>query len=204
MRKVVVDTDYFKFITMDCTDEILFKAVIKELHILPIMHEYVYKQELHENAFVKKLVAEDVIQIYEYSSFLTNEERKEEYGRGFRYAYKEMNGRDFSRVHQIKEYHHEKENLGEIHSAIMARMLNLDMFMSNDGGARNLVEFKLNSRKHRIQVMNIEDTFRELSANENTSLSWNQIKNVIRQFKKNNTVTDDARYERIRELWVKE
>lgn len=91
------------------------------------MHEYVYKQELHENAFVKKLVEEDIIKIYEYYGFLIDKEKEEEYERGFRYAYKEMNGRDFSRKHQIREYHHDKEKLGEIHSAIMARMLKLDL-----------------------------------------------------------------------------
>jgi hypothetical protein len=203
MREVVIDTDYFRFITLDCTDKELFLEIMKELDIMPVMHEFVYRQELHAESFVKSLVENGDIKAICYSDFLKDKGKSEEYDKLAKYAYNVMNGWEFDDEREFKTYHHEKENLGEIHSITMARILKLDIFMSNDGGAKQFVEGRLNSRKHKIQVMNVEDTFKCILENADTNLNWSKIKNVVKQFKKNGTKTDQERYERIQSAWTK-
>ena len=97
-------------------------------------------------------------------------------------------------------YHHDKENLGEIHSIIMARMLGMEIFMSNDGGARTFVEQKISTKKSPLRVIDIETTFTELIVREASNLSWRDLKPIIAQLRRNET--DQKQYERIRNLWV--
>ncbi|MGN0161354.1 MAG: hypothetical protein ACI4AQ_08210 [Lachnospiraceae bacterium] len=203
MRRVVVDTDYFKFITLQCTERDVFLEIIKELDVTPVMHQFVYEEELHKESFVKKLVDEGHIEILYYNDFLDTPEREKEYERLVRFAYVTMNGKALDVKHNIRKYHHEKENLGEIHSVSMARLMGYDLFMSNDGGARNFVENRLNSRKHHIKVMNVEDTLIYIVQNISTALKWGRIKNIVKQYKNTDYDTDKEKYERIREKYVK-
>lgn len=202
MREVVVDTDYFNFITLNCTDKDLFLVVMNEMQFFPVLHEYVYEEELHECSFVKNLVKDGNIKIIRYTDFLLNEKKMKEYKRLAEYGYEMMNGETFDNTKDIVCYHHEKENLGEIHSITLARMLKLDCFMSNDGGARSYVENHLNNNKSQIiTIYNIEDTFNYIHKNIQTSLNWGRIKNVIKQYKNSGLKANLERYERIRNVW---
>ncbi len=201
MKKVVIDTDYFNFITHDLSDDSLFLEIIRELKYEPVMHEFVYKQELHEHSFVKCLVDKHIITIYDYDSLTKDQADATEYERLFKYAYFELNAKRFVDAMVIRDYRHEKENLGEIHSTILARLMGYDILMSNDGGAKSLAG-KLSTLRSHIHVYNIEDTFTELITPEKSSIKWTKIKNVVKQLKNNGNKTDTEKYMRIRNKWV--
>lgn len=203
MKNTVIDTDYFKFLTMDCKCEDVFFDVMQEIECQPVMHEYVYKHELMEHSFIKKLVENKKIIIYSYDSLMSTPEREYEYTRTFSFAYKDMNGRAFDESCDIKFYHHDKENLGEIHSVILAYMMNYDMLMSNDKGARRLVKDKLNTNKKNINVYDVEHTFIELIDKDNSLLKWKRIKPIVGQWKDKNP-TDNEKYNRVKNIWKKE
>ncbi len=204
MKKVVIDTDYFRVITQDYTNDELFLKVMQELEFEPVMHEFVYKQEMHENSFIKRLVDEQYITIYDYDLLTREQTDAIEYRRLFRLAYYELNGTHFSDDHSIKNYHHEKENLGEIHSTILAKLMNYDVLMSNDGGARTFIEKRINTGKNHISVYNIVDTFMKLISVETSSIKWPDIKNVMKQLRKNGNKTDEEKYQTIQKRWVGE
>lgn len=204
MKKAVIDTDYFKFITKNLTEEGLFIKLMNELEYIPVMHEFVYKQELHEHSFVKKLVKDQIIMVYDFNSLMKDRESENEYNRIFKYAYYELNGRRYSSSMDIKDYHHEKENLGEIHSMILAKFMNYDMFMSNDGGAKFFIKTKINNGKFSIRVVNIEETFVDLLDTNKSSLKWSDIKRVVYQLKHNGNRADEAKYQRIKNTWANE
>lgn len=204
MKKVVLDTDYFRFITMDLTNESVFEEVMKQLEYKPVVHEFIYKQELHEHSFVKKLVANGVIEVLNFDDICKDDKDLREYERLFKFAYYEMNGRKFNSTTNVIDFHHSEENLGEIHSLILAKQLGYDILMSNDGGAKSFVDNKLNSKRTHISVINIEDTFTTLVNKDNSKIKWKDLKPIINQYKKNNNKTDDAKYDRIRKLWANE
>ena len=200
MIKVVVDTDYFRFITRDCSDSFLFLKIMEALECAPIMHEYVYKEELHEHSFVKKLVQDGYLTIVDYDSLTSDEENKNEYIRLFKFAYYEMNYKKFE-GNNIKEYRHEKENLGEIHSVILAKILGYSLMMSNDGDARTFIETKVNTSKNSIKVVNIELTFIEMITPNVSKLKWPDIKSYLTPLKNSESIKDRDKYNRIRNVW---
>ena len=205
MKKVVLDTDYFRFITKDLWDSKLLIKIMDELEFKAVMHEFVYKEELHEHSFVKQLVDNNFIEVIGYD-FLTqiDSEKVEEYERLFRFAFKGLNGKDFTSSIQIKDYHKEKSNLGEIHSVILARFLNYDLLMSNDGGAKTFIETKLNIGKNNIRVVNIEETFTQLINPNNSNIKWSDIKDVVKPLKRSRYISDQEKFKRIHDLWVPE
>lgn len=202
MKRVVVDTDYFNFITMNLKESGLFLKVMKELQYEPVMHEFVYTQELHENSFVKKLVDDGSLIRIGFDSLRNTPEKSNEYSRLFSYAYYEMNGKKFDNQAKIESYHHEKENLGEIHSAILAWFMDYDYLMSNDSGAKTFIESKLNTLKHSIHVIDIEETFTSCLNKESSTLKWSDLKNTMGQLKIDNHPKNLERLERIRKCWV--
>lgn len=203
MKKVVIDTDFFKFITMDFKDEELFLKVMQELDYSPIMHEYVFTEELHEHSFAKKLVNNKHIEVKTYKAIIGSGSKEIEYKRLFKYSYHEMNGIEFDDSLKIEDYHHDKENLGEIHSIILAQLDNIDILMSNDGGAKNFVDNKLKTSRNTIKVINIERMFTELVTKDSSSLRWREIKKVVSQLKGTNDA-DERKYSNIRKFWVDE
>lgn len=204
MKNVVIDTDYFRFITNELKDDSVFLHIIKILDYKPVMHGFVYKEELHEHSFVKNMVDKGIITIYDIASLTKSIEDKNEYERLFLFAYQELNGYSFSTSQRIEGYHHEKENLGEIHSVILARLMKYDLFMSNDGGAKNFIINKLNNKRNYINVINIEETFTKMISKDNSDLKWSEIKTVVRRFKNSEYKSDKEKYERIKKFWSEE
>lgn len=202
MKYVVVDTDYFNFITNNLSNTDLFIKIMEVLDYTPVMHEFVYRQELHEHSKVKNLIENSKLEIYNYDSLTSSKKEKKEYDRIFRYSYKELNGKEFDNSKSVKEYHHEKENLGEIHSVIMAKLNGYDLMMSNDGPAKFFIENKLNSSKNQIHVVNIEKTFNLLISPDNGSIKWSDIKGVLSKYKNSVSAKDKDKYDRIHEIWV--
>lgn len=204
MKRVVIDTDYFKFITNDLTDAGYFLKLMEELMLEPVMHEFVYKQELHEHSLVKQLVKDQKLTVLYYENLMMDSKNCAEYERLFLYAYHEMNGVPYNRQNPIKEYRHGKENLGEIHSLILARLMNYDILMSNDGGAKTLAENKLNRQSIIVHVINIEETFTKLISKENSSFTWTDVRKIISVWKSSGFRADKEKYERVRVCWVTE
>lgn len=204
MNKVVIDTDYFRFITNDLSDSTLFLNIMSELEYEPVMHEFVYKEELHEHSFVKKLVDEGCIEIINYDSLTYRENDKKDYQSLFYMSYNEMNGMAFDSKRQIKNYHKKEENLGEIHSAILARIKGYTLMLSNDGGAKTFIHTKLNTARNHIRVVNIVETFTELLSPDTSALKWSDIKGVLGKYKKSKFESDKAKYKQIHDLWLKQ
>lgn len=202
MKRVVIDTDYFKFITKDLTDDTFFLKLMQELDYEPVMHEYVYKEELHEHSLVKKLVSDGKLIVFSYNTLTVEKTDKKDYENLFYMAYLEMNGTKFISNRTINDYHHEKENLGEIHSVILAKILGYDLMMSNDGGAKTFVHTKLNTSKNRIRVINIEETFTELLSPNTSGITWSEIRTIMRPLDKSDFKTDKAKFQRVRDIWV--
>ena len=66
----------------------------------------------------------------------------------------------------IFHYRKARENLGEIHSCIMAHFLGLKYFMSNDGGAKELVIRRVNNNKFQLTVLSFENFLNLLVENK--------------------------------------
>ncbi len=79
----------------------------------------------------------------------------------------------------------------------MAFYLGIDLFMSDDGGAKMFVENKLKSRRHRIEVYNLKDTLIKVFENENRTTKWKDIKGMAKKaFEKTM-----YKYDEVNQIW---
>lgn len=173
--RVVLDTDFLnilltseKQMTKSEEEETIdfFKSIFEILNLKPVIHEYLYAQELIANPLAKRLVDEKYIELIKKQDFLKTHSAEKLYMTQVRSFYKIMKGG--KNELRIDDYdglilHHEtKSNLGEILSILMAKELKLHCFFSNDKGAKNLVQNKINTSNFSINVYNVLDVFEEI------------------------------------------
>ena len=170
---------------------------MKQMNRIPVIHEYVYQHEIMENRAIKALIDKNIINIINYSDFLLEEFDKEQYERIFRQTYKGMNGQSLHEKENIFLYHRAEENIGEIHTALMALHLNIDLMVSDDNGAKNYIEKNLSSKRHKLSVQNIPDVLLSLASSDRCFLHWQDIKGLIKRlYGKNSKI-----YIEIRKCW---
>lgn len=195
-RIVAIDTDFFEKLTEKDKDGRLFLKIMDEFGAKPVMHEYVFNYELAHSSTAKMLKTAGKIEVYDYARYI-KPENKENYINNFKMAFGEFNYEEFDEQKDIFQYHHQKQNLGEIRTALMAFYMGIDLFMSDDGQAKQFTMNKLSSRSHRITVYNIYDMLVELHKLENCSIKWADVKGMAKY------AFDEARdkYDRINKIW---
>lgn len=195
-RYVVIDTDFFRKVTNDLTTDELFLKIMDEMKLTPIMHEFIFKEELHENSLVKELKNSGVLKIYSFCDYL-NSDNLADFEVKFMEAYKKFNFQTFG-GQDICSYRKSKESLGEIHSSLMAWYMNMDMMMSDDGEAKHYVLTMLNGRKKKIKVFNIYDTLKYIGEMPERNMKWKEIKGMAHKA----FAITPKKFEEIREIWV--
>ena len=182
-RRIVIDSDFFQKITTNDNGEML-KKLMSEYNAIPVMHEYVANKELDNNTKAQKLINEGFIKIiyYDDAEFLNKDEFFEEnYKNAFIDAFKFCNGEepDLSKC-SLRDYRKAKHNMGEIHSSIMALYLRLEIFMSDDNGAKQYVKQKINTERFKLKVLNLKDTFLEIAKKTNKSITYKEFKEATK------------------------
>ena len=194
--QVAVDTAFLSKLTEKDQRGVLFKNIMLQMGRSPVVHQYVYEEELLGNTAARKLVEEGSVRVVKFEEFLKDQSDKDQYDRLFRQAYKGMNGLELSPKEDIFTYRHDKENLGEIHTALMAQHLNIDLMVSHDAGAKKYIEEHMSSRRHRLIVWNIQDVFAGLASLDRSLVKWSDIKGVAKRL-----FGQDERYHMIRDCW---
>lgn len=184
-RKVVLDADFFRKFTDNESNTKVLETLLSDLGYSPVMHHYVATRELRNNKMLEDLKNQGKIKIIRDSDFIPDNEL-EDYDSYFRNAYRKVNAFDLDEEVNVLEYGYTEdvyhESLGEIRSIYLARKLKYDVFLSNDNGSKQIVDY-VNSKKHHIDVYNVaEILFR--CKKEGTSLAFKDLKNVLYQLQK--------------------
>lgn len=193
-KKIAIDADYFNKFTEMNPDGQLFLKVMDEFQAFPVMQEYVYSYELAGNPTARLLVEQGKMQVLDYSDYLPD--NKSNYENMFLRAYQALNFQHFdTRKCNVYTYHHEKENLGEIRTALMAFYLRIEVMMSDDGGAKSYISKNVSSRRHPLTVYNIFETLMMIGRLSNRRMKWGDIKGMSKR------IFSKDLYEKINEAW---
>lgn len=191
-EKVAIDTDFFIKITEKSKSGDLFIKLMDELNVRPVMHEYVYYEELCGNLVAQDLVKSGYIEVIKYTDFLSDDQ-KEMYENAFRGAFKYLN---YDRFHgDVYADKRKGWNLGEIRTALMAVYMGIKIFMSDDGGAKKYVQKRVNSKRHPLEVQNIYDVLMIIAKKKDRKIGWTEVKGCAKR------VIDRKRYEEIKMQW---
>jgi hypothetical protein len=195
MREVVIDADFFNHMTCVDTQGELFCKIMGVMEVSPVLHEYVQKQELFANSVMKLLVDGGNIKVYCYDDFLNTKEEREKYEKDFYWGYQKLNYEHLPKDVDVFTYRKAHANMGELHSALLAKKLGIGLMMSDDRGARDFVEHKLNSRKNKIMVYNSYDVVLYIAKQGESVITWKDIKSTLKK------CMSDRCYEEVKMKW---
>lgn len=185
-NRVLVDSDFCNMIASGnniAKEKAFAKSIFDSLGKVPVIHTFVYNEELLTNGAIKELVEEKYIKIIEYGAFLTENWHKTQYVDDFVDYYDYMNSEAILAEFTEITRHRAKRNMGEIHSLILAHYLGIPVFMSNDSGAKQLVQSRINSSASHIAVKNVCEVFCEIKRNGSVELDKKAVRSILKQRK---------------------
>lgn len=181
---VVIDSDFCNMIAPGNNierEKEFVRSIFDSLQKKPVVHVFVFEQELLTNTVIQELVSEKYIDVIDYKAFLPAEIFKTQYTETFADFYKFMNGEVIDKVFDVITKHRSKKNMGEIHSLILAHYMGIPIFMSNDNGAKNLAKSKVNTQKFTITVMNICEVFCEIKKNGIIQIDKKAVRSILKE-----------------------
>lgn len=183
-NQVLVDSDFCNMIAPGNNipkEKAFVKSIFDSLGKAPIIHTFVYNEELLTNSAIKELVEESYIEIIEYDAFLTEDWYKTQYIDDFVDYYDYMNSGAIPAKFDEIIKHRAKKNMGEIHSLILAHYLEIPIFMSNDRGAKQLAQSKIDSSTYHIVVKNVCEVFCDIKRNGSIELDKKTVRSILKQ-----------------------
>ena len=142
-ERVLLDADFSqRFTILQCADgEAVFKEMFRQLNRKPCLNYYVYEYELKYNNMIEKLVAEGFIEIIDLDDLTNGDElARLAYTNLVEGMYRFANSEELPPGFDIELSHCSQKNLGEIHSIATALLQGIELFCSNDRGAKALAE----------------------------------------------------------------
>lgn len=201
-KEVVLDCDFLSSL-LENTSIDFFKQVMDELDVSPVVHSYVADEELEYCSEAQDLIKEGYIRKIEYSEYLHSDLQREQYNQAVWYIMDIINDdklppQKYQNVFR-EGFSYKNHSIGEVLSELMAKELGLELFASNDFGAKSIANRHINCTYYVLKVRNLAEIFYEIGHREN-GLKWKDIKAALRD--EHNRWKRDR--DKLRSLWVKE
>lgn len=186
-NRVLVDSDFCNMIAPGNNipkEKLFVKSIFDSLGKSPVIHTFVYNEELLKNDAIKELVEESYIEIIEYNAFRAEDWHETQYVDDFVDYYDYMNSEVITAKFTEIKRHRANKNMGEIHSLILAHYLGIPVFMSNDNGAKKLVQTRINSSACHIAIKNVCEVFCDIKRNSSVKLlDKKAVRSILKQRK---------------------
>jgi len=181
--QAVMDSDFLQGILHNGSLD-LFRQLMDEMNVIPVIHPYVADVELQYCEEAQKLIKDGFIKRMENGDFLFAEEDKVLYNSQVWDILDEISEKElppekyrdvFRENFRLTEY-----SIGEVLSELMAKNLKLPLFASNDYGAKRVARMHINSSKYHLEVKNIAELLDQV-IDAGTSISWKEMKGILRE-----------------------
>ena len=150
-NSVLLDSDFCNMLTDIDGGKInsrdLLQKVINIIGKTPYIHEYVKQHELFDNVIIQEFIKNEEIKVLRYNEIIKNHDDKLYYFYTFSEYYTTMNNEEF--IGDCFQFRKSNFNLGEIHSLIAARFLEIPLLYTNDKGASFLAN-KYNTQGNKV------------------------------------------------------
>lgn len=184
MNKVIIDTDFLNHIVRTPNGETVMKKIIDYFDYKLLMHPFVYKREIKNIHSDTERFVKNYVKVLKYSDFIKSEEDDYMYNFDFVILFKEMNSREISFGNQnYRTYHKSNENLGEIHSVLLSRALNIPVLLSDDFNAKEIAAKRMNHQGYTLEVIKSFELICQIAKERKDILSLDECRAIIRNHK---------------------
>lgn len=185
MCKVIIDTDFLNHILKTPHGEAIMTAIKNYYGFHFCMHPWVYDREIRGlNTKVESFVQKNV-EVFDYADFISSPVEGMMYEIYFKEIYRAMNRKELDLGGQTYQtYNKSQENLGEIHSVIMAMFTNIPLLLSDDYNAKEIAAKRINSSGYFLDVKKSFDILCEIISKDKTVIEKNDVYSVIDNYKR--------------------
>lgn len=206
-KEAIIDTDFINKITQASGIEDgknIFICTMEELCIRPVVHYYVATREMNVcNPIARELIDTGYIKVYQKNDFIRDKEDESLYADYFRKWYDFLNlEQPLEKKVDVFELKRAGHSLGEIHSTLLAYFLKLDMIMSDDSDAKELVSY---SGLSHVKVWNLVDVYSYIGQKEDKSITLKNVECIIRGKDSRDSARQKKikkeKYNKVKEKW---
>lgn len=170
-QEAVIDNDFLQHLaeTNGSPEDVcrMIQAFFQELDVSPLLHEYVYGNEVNQgHSVIRKLIDErEAIKIARlFGDVLKSAPAQRTYYELLvKQIYQSFTGKPYP-CKVFGEWIRGK-SLGETHCVVMCLFMNLACFLSDDRDAKSLREIIKGQSAHEIEILSREDCRRQIKDN---------------------------------------
>ncbi len=208
--EVIVDTCFLSKISKDYNNIDNIKLILDELGFKPVLHPYVYENEIHDSK-IEKLIKSGFIRVASYDEIFEDAYDKKLYEGYFNVLYKDLfdileagssqkNVNMYPALSGIDIYnnHRQGSSLGDVHMILMALFLNIPIMLSEDSDIellRTIADRRIKLKGDTIHIMNSIDVIKKVAALPNPSITKKELINIIDQ------IGERRHRSEIKEIW---
>ncbi len=179
--QAVVDADFTKHLCESGSED-LFERLMSALDRQPVMAWYVANTELFDCKKAQDLIKNGLIKVISPNDFLSDDVSRHLFDLNVRSLAETINEVAISDKADIYSdgFHLSGSNLGEIISELMAKELGIELFASNDKGAKRYAQSYINSQSYTLTVKNAGELFEEVAGQgKQDQFKWKEIKHLF-------------------------
>ena len=206
-KEVIIDTDFLNKITLAPgvdNGRDLFIRTMNELNVKPVVHYYLAQREMTvNNTVATELLDAGYIKVYDKDDFIKNAEDESLYQEYFRKWYNFLNWNSLEKDVDVFSLYRANHSLGEIHSALLAYFMKLDIIMSDDSDARNLVSY---SGLRNVKVWNLIDVYSFIGKKDMKSITIEEVECIIRSENPRDSIKlkriKKEKFRKVKDIWI--
>ncbi len=209
--EVIVDTCFLQKLSSEGQAIHNIKKVLDELEYTPVVHPYIYAQELSLHSYFVRLVDSGYIRVIDYNEFQTDATDKQTYEAYYDVLYEEMR-KTLEAMNSPKQVgklclkkgqtiyntHKQGSSMGDVHMILMAAYLQMPILLTEDSDIemlRNIAERRMQLGKYSLKIFNGVQLIEEIAKKKDSTMTVKEIEAILKSMRERNVVSD------IKKVW---
>ena len=195
--EALVDTCFLHKFSKEGKNIELMKEILQNLDFQPVIHPYIWKNELEMYSYTEKLKNEGLIRIASYEEFLFDEDDTELYTQQFRELYKHL-GEYYETTDSIKRaddlpdncdifnYRRAETSIGDVHVILMAAYMDIPVIFTEDGdisALKSIAKNRISNESYQMEIYNALDALELIIKRPDCIFSKKEIEKMLNEIK---------------------
>ena len=195
--EALVDTCFLHKFSKEGKNIELLKEILQNLDFQPVIHPYIWKNELEMYSYTEKLKNEGLIRIASYEEFLFDEDDTELYAQQFRELYKHL-GEYYKMTDSIKTtddlpdncdiftYRKAETSIGDVHVILMAAYMDIPVIFTEDGdisALRSIAKNRISNESYQMEIYNALDALELIIKRPDCIFEKKEIEKILNEIK---------------------
>ena len=207
--EALVDTCFLQKFSKEGKNFETLKRILESLDFQPVVHPYIWKNELEMYSYVDKLQKTGLIRIASYEEFLLDDDDKELYAQQFLELYVHLGEyyemtNSKKRVEALPEncdifnYRKAGTSIGDVHVILMAAYSQIPVIFTEDGdisALKSIAKRKINSDSYQMDIYNALQALEQIIARPDCPFSKKDIERIL------NEIEERSQRSRFKQLW---